>query len=49
MIDRCSKVSWFKEVYRVEVGHVHPPRVGLRTLRTVLLIKRKIMYKKIIK
>ena len=37
MVDRGSKVAGLEKVDRVEVGHVDAPRVGLGTLRPVLL------------
>lgn len=37
VVHRRPEVSGFEEVHAVQVGDVHPPLVGLRAVRAVLL------------
>lgn len=37
VVDCCPKLSRLEEVHRIKIGNVNSPRVGWRTLATVLL------------
>ena len=37
VIHSCPEVSWFEEVYRVKIRHIHSPCVRLCTFTPILL------------